>query len=98
MNSDINSVFILGEFTINPTEPIILFSRDWNPGEDIPSQIFRSVADSRKTIIVLNQNYVESKWSDMEFNAAHKKALEDKIQVDFSISSEQKLLDNKIFS
>ena len=27
------------------------------------------------------QSYVESKWSDMEFMAAHKKALQDKIQV-----------------
>ena len=98
-----------------------MHSRDWNVGEGIPSQIFRSVADSRKTIIVLSQvntlllsmkkivttvivimmikivkmmmmlveyltnmnvqSYVESKWSDMEFMAAHKKALQDKIQV-----------------
>ena len=28
------------------------------------------------------QRYVESKWSDMEFMAAHKKALQDKIQVE----------------
>ena len=60
---------------------VCVHSRDWNVGEDIPSQIFRSVEDSRKTIIVLSQNYVESKWSDMEFKAAHKKALVDKIQV-----------------
>ena len=32
-----------------------MHSRDWNVGEGIPSQIFRSVADSRKTIIVLSQ-------------------------------------------
>ena len=31
------------------------------------------------------QSYVESKWSDMEFMAAHKKALQDKIQVCSSI-------------
>ena len=60
---------------------VCVHSRDWNVGEDIPSQIFRSVQDSRKTIIVLSQNYIESKWSDMEFKAAHKKALIDKIQV-----------------
>ena len=60
---------------------VCVHSRDWNVGEDIPSQIFRSVEDSRKTIIVLSQSYVESKWSDMEFKAAHKKALTDKIQV-----------------
>eukprot|EP00092_Neocalanus_flemingeri_P000247 GFUD01000265.1.p1 GENE.GFUD01000265.1~~GFUD01000265.1.p1 ORF type:complete len:309 (-),score=57.18 GFUD01000265.1:151-996(-) len=59
---------------------VCVHSRDWNVGEGIPTQIFRSVSDSRKTIIVLSQNYVESKWSDMEFKAAHKKALIDKIQ------------------
>ena len=60
---------------------VCVHSRDWNVGEDIPSQIFRSVEDSRKTIIVLSQSYIESQWSDMEFKAAHKKALIDKIQV-----------------
>jgi protein toll len=34
---------------------VCVHSRDWNVGEGIPSQIFRSVADSRKTIIVLSQ-------------------------------------------
>ena len=63
---------------------VCVHSRDWNVGEDIPSQIFRSVEDSRKTIIVLSQNYVESQWSDMEFKAAHKKALVDKIQVSWN--------------
>ena len=37
-----------------------MHSRDWNVGEGIPSQIFRSVADSRKTIIVLSQ--VNTLW------------------------------------
>ena len=60
---------------------VCVHSRDWNVGEDIPSQIFRSVEDSRKTIIVLSQSYIESQWSDMEFKAAHKKALAEKIQV-----------------
>jgi len=59
---------------------VCVHSRDWNVGEDIPTQIFRSVSDCRKTIIVLSSNYVESQWSDMEFKAAHKKALVDKIQ------------------
>ena len=60
---------------------VCVHSRDWNIGEDIPTQIFRSVSDSRRTIIVLSASYVESQWSDMEFKAAHKKALKDKIQV-----------------
>ena len=49
--------------------------------EAISDQIVGSVYNSRKTIIVLSQSYIESQWSDMEFKAAHKKALIDKIQV-----------------
>ena len=66
---------------------VCVHSRDWNVGEDIPSQIFRSVEDSRKTIIVLSKSYVESKWSDLEFKAAHKKALIDKIQVNIALNT-----------
>lgn len=40
-------------------------------------QIATSVNDSRRTIVVLSPNFLESIWGKMEFRAAHQKALED---------------------
>ncbi|CAB3244721.1 unnamed protein product [Arctia plantaginis] len=45
--------------------------RDWVVGELIPTQINASVENSRKTIIVLSKNFLESMWANLEFLTAH---------------------------
>uniref|UniRef100_A0AAG5DVB5 TIR domain-containing protein n=1 Tax=Anopheles atroparvus TaxID=41427 RepID=A0AAG5DVB5_ANOAO len=45
--------------------------RDWTPGEMISSQISSSVEASRRTIIVLSSNFLESLWGQLEFRTAH---------------------------
>ncbi|KMQ97462.1 protein toll [Lasius niger] len=54
---------------------LCLHYRDWLAGEWIPANIARSVEDSRRTIVVLSPNFLESVWGRMEFRAAHSQAL-----------------------
>jgi len=58
----------------------LIHSRDWAPGTAIPDQILQSVDSSRRTVIVLSNNYLQSMWSNMEFQAAHVKTMEENIQ------------------
>ncbi|KAG5334657.1 TOLL protein, partial [Acromyrmex heyeri] len=54
---------------------LCLHYRDWVAGEWIPANIASSVENSRRTIVVLSPNFLESVWGRMEFRAAHSQAL-----------------------
>ncbi|XP_043248170.1 protein toll [Colletes gigas] len=54
---------------------LCLHFRDWVAGEWIPTQIARSVDVSKRTIVILSPNFLESVWGRMEFRAAHSQAL-----------------------
>lgn len=57
---------------------LCLHYRHWLAGEYIPSQIAKSVDESRRTIVVLSSKFLESVWGRMEFRAAHQQALNEK--------------------
>ena len=54
---------------------LCIHTRDWIPGEWITVQIASSIEKSRRTIIILSQNYIESNWGITEFRTAHQQTL-----------------------
>ncbi|XP_049302807.1 uncharacterized protein LOC125775845 [Bactrocera dorsalis] len=58
-----------------PPFRICTHERNWLAGAYIPEQIIESVEQSRRTIIVLSQHFIESDWARMEFRTAHQCSL-----------------------
>ncbi|XP_049884092.1 protein toll-like isoform X2 [Pectinophora gossypiella] len=56
---------------------ICVHYRNWVAGELIPTQINKSVEQSKRTIIVLSKNFMESVWGLLEFRTAHLSALKE---------------------
>lgn len=54
---------------------VCIHIRDWIPGEFIARQVTNSVLDSRRTLVVLSENFLESVWGKMEFRTAHTQAI-----------------------
>lgn len=73
----VNKVLVPGLESGDPKYRICLHYRDWMPGEFIQNQIMRSVEASRRTLVVLSPNFIESVWGQLEFRAAHSQALQD---------------------
>ncbi|KAJ8973297.1 hypothetical protein NQ317_008173 [Molorchus minor] len=54
---------------------ICIHVRDWIPGELIATQVTNSVLDSRRTLVVLSESFLESGWGKLEFRTAHTQAI-----------------------
>lgn len=54
---------------------VCIHIRDWIPGEFIATQVTNSVLDSRRTLVVLSESFLESVWGKMEFRTAHTQAI-----------------------
>uniref|UniRef100_T1IK31 TIR domain-containing protein n=1 Tax=Strigamia maritima TaxID=126957 RepID=T1IK31_STRMM len=76
----ITDFLVPGLETGNPTYNLCLHNRDWLGGEFITDQIVKSVKSSRRTIIVLTDNYLKSKWSRLEFDVAYQQGLKDQVR------------------
>jgi len=67
----------------NPKEvqyKCLIHTRDWKVGDMISDQIIESVDSCRRTIIVLSVGYIQSMWTKLEFQAAHKKSMKENTQ------------------
>ena len=56
----------------------LIHTRDWEVGDFICDQIYTSVKNSRRTIILLSADYIKSTWAHLEFHLAHAKAMQEK--------------------
>ncbi|XP_003741824.2 protein toll-like [Galendromus occidentalis] len=79
-----------------PTYKLCLHYRDWIPGNSIVYNIVNSVQNSRRTVLVLSENFISSVWLNVEFRAALTQMIEDRshkliIVVIGELPSEKKL-------
>ncbi|XP_067141549.1 protein toll-like [Centruroides vittatus] len=58
---------------------LCIHERDWIPGNPICSNIANSVSSSRRTIIILSEQFLNSIWFPVELHSAYYKMLEDKV-------------------
>ena len=57
---------------------LCVHNRDFVPGVAITKNIMTAIEYSRRTILVLTPDFIKSGWCDLEFQAAHRKALDDR--------------------
>ncbi|XP_011193426.1 protein toll-like [Zeugodacus cucurbitae] len=74
----VNDILLPGLEQGEPQFSVCTHERNWLAGAYIPEQIIESVAQSRRTIIVLSQDFIESDWARMEFRTAHQCALNER--------------------
>ncbi|GIY57032.1 protein toll [Caerostris darwini] len=63
----------------DPDIRLCLHYKHFLPGEFIQRNIMRAVECSKRTVLVLSRNFLESEWCLLEFNAAHVQALKDHV-------------------
>ncbi len=61
-----------------PPFNICIHHRDFVIGDWIADNIIKAVTASRRTIIVLSQNFIDSQWCTFEFSQAHFRLIEDR--------------------
>ncbi|XP_072391320.1 protein toll-like isoform X2 [Diabrotica undecimpunctata] len=71
------------EFVLHNLLPVLqplrtcIHIRDWKPGEMIMTNVEYSVMNSRRTLVVLSNNFLDSVWGIQEFKTAHTQAIKE---------------------
>ena len=63
---------------LDPPYSICIHHKHFEIGDWISNNIIRAVAESKRTIIVLSQNFLNSQWCQFEFSQAHFQLIHDK--------------------
>ena len=63
----------------DPPYKLCIHHRDFLVGAPIQENILNSVNQSKRMIMVLSRNFIRSEWCLLEFRAAHRKVLEDRM-------------------
>lgn len=58
---------------------LCLHSRNFVPGSYIQDNIINAVKASKRTILVLSENFLSSEWCRLEFKSAHHQVLEERL-------------------
>ena len=66
--------------THNPPYKLCIHHRDFEPGVPIVENIWKSLDQSKRMLVVLSSSYATSDWCLMEFRAAHRKVIEDRMK------------------
>ncbi|KAG8198007.1 hypothetical protein JTE90_001847 [Oedothorax gibbosus] len=63
----------------DPHFRVCIHERNWIAGNPISWNIFNSVQNSKRTILLISKEFLESMWFQVEFHTAYYQMLEDKI-------------------
>ena len=66
--------------THDPPYKLCIHHRDFEPGVPIVENIWKSLDQSKRMLVVLSPSYATSDWCLMEFRAAHQKVMEDRMK------------------
>ncbi|XP_067130981.1 uncharacterized protein [Centruroides vittatus] len=64
---------------LEPTYRLCIHERDWLAGNPISENIVYSVNNSRKTVILLSRQFLDSMWFTVEFRVAYNRMMQDQI-------------------
>ncbi|XP_067130978.1 protein toll-like [Centruroides vittatus] len=62
---------------LEPTYRLCVHERDWLAGNPISENIVYSVRNSRRTLVLLSRQFLDSMWFSVEFRVAYNRMMED---------------------
>ena len=81
-----------------PRFRLCIHDRDSIPGDAIEENILRAIESSRKTIVVLSRNFLQSVWCEFELQIARKECIEKGRNLIIAVMLEELPVDSKMSS